>query len=165
MSASEVQPPESYSKEEIQEILHLAIARKTEVAELSRTQLWEIAAELDIDPESLQIAEQDWLSQQQHQQKQKEFDQYRREQLKQKTVRYLIINGFLMVINFLAIGTLSWSLYVLLLLGLPLALDTWKTFQSEGEAYEKAFQRWYVKKEMKESISTLWNRIKKAWLS
>ncbi len=94
MSASDVQPPESYSKEEIQEILHLAIARKTEVAELSRTQLWEIAAELDIDPESLQIAEQDWLSQQQHQQKQKEFDQYRREQLKQKTVRYLIINGF-----------------------------------------------------------------------
>lgn len=165
MSASDVQPPESYSKEEIQEILHLAIARKTEVAELSRTQLWEIAAELDIDPESLQIAEQDWLSQQQHQQKQKEFDQYRREQLKQKAVRYLIINGFLVVINFLAIGTLSWSLYVLLLLGLPLALDTWKTFQSEGEAYEKAFQRWYVKKEMKESISTLWNRIKKAWLS
>lgn len=165
MSASDVQPPESYRKEDIQEILHLAITRKTEVEELSRSQLWEIAAELDIDPESIQIAEQDWLSQKKRQLKRHEFDQYRREQLKQKTVKYVIINGFLMLINVLAVGALSWSLYVLLLLGLPLTLDTWKTLQTEGDAYEKAFQRWYVKKEMKESISTLWNRIKQAWLS
>ncbi|MEA5533598.1 2TM domain-containing protein [Crocosphaera sp. XPORK-15E] len=165
MSASDVQPPESYRKEDIQEILHLAIARKTEGEELSRTQLWEIAAELEIDPESLQIAEQDWLSQKQRQHKRIEFDRYRREQLKQKTVRYTIINAFLMLINFLGAGTLSWSLYLLLLLGLPLALDTWKTWQTEGEAYEQAFQQWYFKKEIKESVSSVWNKIKKAWLS
>ncbi|MEA5511684.1 2TM domain-containing protein [Crocosphaera sp. UHCC 0190] len=165
MSASDVQPPESYRKEEVQEILHLAIARKTESEELSRTQLWEIAAELEIDPESLQIAEQDWLSQKQRQQKRTEFEQYRREQLKQKTVKYLIINAFLLLLNFLAAGTLSWSLYLLLLLGLPLALDSWKTLQTEGQAYEKAFQQWYFKKEIEESISSVWNKIKKAWQS
>ncbi len=60
MSASDVQPPKSYRKEEVQEILNLAIARKTEIEELSRAQLWEIAAELDIDIDSLQLAEQDW---------------------------------------------------------------------------------------------------------
>ncbi|CCQ67278.1 hypothetical protein CWATWH0402_3087 [Crocosphaera watsonii WH 0402] len=69
MSASEVQPPQSYRKEEVQEILHLAIARKTEVEELSRTQLWEIAAELDIDADVLQVAENDWLLQKQRQEK------------------------------------------------------------------------------------------------
>ncbi len=165
MSASDVQPPQSYRKEEVQEILNLAIARKTEIEELSRAQLWEIAAELDIDIDSLQLAEQDWLLQQQRQQKQGDFDRYRREQLKQKTIRYLIINAFLMLLNFLAAGTLSWSLYLFILLGLPLALDTFKTFQTEGEEYEKAFQKWYFKKEIKASISTLWSRIKTAWLS
>ncbi|MDJ0509059.1 MAG: 2TM domain-containing protein [Crocosphaera sp.] len=165
MSASDVQPPQSYRKEEVQEILHLAIARKTEVEELSRTQLWEIAAELDIDSNALQLAEQDWLLQKQRQQKQDEFARYRQEKLKQKTIRYLIINSFIMLLNFLAVGTLSWSLYFLIFLGLPLALDTFKTFQNEGEDYEKEFQQWYVKKEMKASISNLWNRIKTTWLS
>ncbi|MDJ0731478.1 MAG: 2TM domain-containing protein [Crocosphaera sp.] len=165
MSASDVQPPQSYRKEEVQEILHLAIARKTEVEELSRTQLWEIAAELDIDADVLQLAEKDWLLQKQRQEKKDEFNQYRQRQLKQKIIRYSIINGFVMLLNFLAAETLSWSLYVLILLGLPLALDTFKTFQTEGEEYEKSFQQWYFKKEMKASISSLWNRIKTAWLS
>ncbi|WP_107671063.1 2TM domain-containing protein [Cyanothece sp. BG0011] len=165
MSASDVQPPQSYRKEEVQEILHLAIARKTEVEELSRTQLWEIAAELDIDVAVLQLAEKDWLLQKQQQAKKDEFNQYRQRQLKRKFIRYTIINSFAMLLNFLAVGTLSWSLYILILLGLPLALDTLKTFQTEGDEYEKAFQQWYFKREMKASISSLWNRIKTAWLS
>ncbi|CCQ67277.1 hypothetical protein CWATWH0402_3086 [Crocosphaera watsonii WH 0402] len=68
-----------------------------------------------------------------------------------------------MVLNFLAAGNLSWSLYILLFLGLPLTLDTFKTFQTEGEEYEQAFQQWYLKKEIKASISSVWNRIKTAW--
>lgn len=163
MSASNMQPPEFYRKEDIQEILHLAIAQKTDGEELARSQLWEIAAELDIDGESLQLAEQNWLNQKIISRKQEEFEKYRWQQLKQKGVNFLIINSFLLLINFLSAGTLSWSLYVLLILGLPLALDTWKTFQTQGEAYEQAFQRWSLKKEMKESISNLWDKLKKAW--
>ncbi|ACK66534.1 conserved hypothetical protein [Rippkaea orientalis PCC 8801] len=165
MSPSGLQPPESYSKDDVQEILHLAIARKTDVEELSRAQLWEIAAELDIDYESLQAAEQDWLKGKVLRSKRQEFDQYRREQLKQKAIRYGIINSFLIMLNFLSSGTLSWSLYIVIILGLPLTLNAWNTFQIEGEAYEQAFQRWSLKKEMKESISTLWDKIKKAWQS
>ncbi|HAC65504.1 MAG TPA: hypothetical protein DCF68_18730 [Cyanothece sp. UBA12306] len=165
MSPSGVQPPESYSKDDVQEILHLAISRKTDVDELSRTQLWEIAAELDIDYESLQAAEQDWLKGKVIESKKQEFEQYRRKQLKQKAIRYAIINFFLIMLNLLGSGTVSWSLYILLILGLPLALTTWNTFQTDGEAYEQAFQRWSVKKEMKESISSLWDKFKKAWQS
>ncbi len=163
MSASDVQPPESYRPDEVQEILHLAIARKTDGSELSRTQLWEIATELDIDADSLKAAELDWLKGKIIERKRQEFDHYRQAQLKQKAVRYAIINGFLLMINFISAGTISWSLYALLILGLPLSLNIWKTFQTEGEAYEQAFQRWSLKKEMKESISSLWNKLKKAW--
>ncbi|BBA79861.1 hypothetical protein RGRSB_1427 [cyanobacterium endosymbiont of Rhopalodia gibberula] len=165
MSTSNVQPPESYSQNDVQEILHLAITRTADGSELSRTQLWEIATELDIDPDSLRSAERDWLNSKIVERKRQEFDCYRREQLKQKAVRYAIINGFFLIINFLSSGTLSWSLYALLLLGLPLSLDTWKTFQTEGEAYEQAFQRWSLKKQMKESLSGLWDKLKKTWQS
>lgn len=165
MSTSNVQPPESYSQNDVQEILHLAITRTTDSSELSRTQLWEIATELDIDLDSLRAAEHDWLNGKIIERKRQEFDYYRQEQLKQKAVRYVIINGFLVMINFLSSGTLSWSLYTLLILGLPLSLDTWKVFQTEGEAYEQAFQRWSLKKQMKESLSGLWDKLKKAWQS
>ena len=165
MSTSNVQPPESYSQDDVQEILHLAIARTTDTSELSRTQLWEIATELDIDPDSLISAEHDWLNGKIIERKRQEFDYYRQEQLKQKAVRYVIINGSLLMINFLSSRTLSWSLYTLLILGLPLSLDTWKSFQTEGEAYEQAFQRWSLKKQMKESLSGLWDKLKKAWQS
>ncbi|WP_267383884.1 2TM domain-containing protein [Cyanobacterium sp. uoEpiScrs1] len=165
MSTSNVHPPESYSQNDVQEILHLAITRTADGSELSRMQLWEIATELDIDLDCLRSAERDWLNGKIIERKRQEFDYYRQEQLKQKVVRYVIINGFLLIINFLSSGTLSWSLYTLLILGLPLSLDTWKAFQTEGEAYEKAFQRWSLKKQMKESLSGLWDRLKKAWQS
>jgi hypothetical protein len=165
MSTSNVQPPESYSQNDIQEILHLAITRTADGSKLSRTQLWEIATELDIDPDSLRSAEHDWLNSKIIERKRQEFDYYRQEQLKQKAVRYVIVNGFFLMINFLSSGTLSWSLYTLLLLGLPLSLDTWKMFQTEGEAYEQAFQRWNIKKQMKESLSGLWDKFKKTWQS
>ncbi|XHU96360.1 MAG: 2TM domain-containing protein [cyanobacterium endosymbiont of Rhopalodia gibba] len=165
MSTSNVQPPESYSQNDVQEILHLAITRTADGSKLSRAQLREIATELDIDADSLRSAEREWLNSKIIERKRQEFDCYRQEQLKQKTIRYAIINGFFLMINFLSSGTLSWSLYILLLLGLPLSLDTWKVFQTEGEAYEQAFQRWSIKKQMKESLSGLWDKLKKTWQS
>ncbi|YAI82523.1 MAG: 2TM domain-containing protein [cyanobacterium endosymbiont of Rhopalodia sterrenbergii] len=165
MSTSNVQPPESYSQNDVQEILHLALTRTADGSELSRTQLWEIATELDIDPDSLKSAERDWLNSKIIERKRQEFDCYRREKLKQKAIRYAMINGFFLMINFLSSRTLSWSLYILLLLGLPLSLDTWKVFQTEGEAYDQAFQRWSLKKQMKESLSGLWDKLKKTWQS
>jgi hypothetical protein len=165
MSASELQPQEIYTPEEVQQILHLAIARTGDRGELSREQLVEIATELDIDANALQLAEQDWLSQRHLNKKRLEFNVYRRDILKQKAIRYLIVNGFLITIDFISGGALSWSIYLLLLWGLGLSLDTWKTFQSKGEAYELAFQRWNLKNEMKQSVTSFWNWLKKTWQS
>jgi len=160
MSASEVPPPQFYSQEDVQQILHLAIARRTEGGELSREQLWEIAAELEIEPQDIQAAEQDWLTHKKFDQKRQEFDRYRRERLKQKLIKYLIVNAFLVVLDLLTAGMLSWSKWVLILWGLGLTLETWRTFQSRGEAYEQAFQHWNFKNEMKQSMASLWGKIK-----
>ena len=50
-----------YASEEAQQILQIAIAKETEGGELTRTQLMEIAAELNIAPETLMSAEREWL--------------------------------------------------------------------------------------------------------
>lgn len=163
ISPNSVQLPDIYSQEDVQHILQIAIAKKDDRGELTRSQLWEIATELEIDRESLMAAESEWLNQRQIDAKKEEFDSYRREQLRQKVEQYLIINSFLMAIDLLAVHALTWSLYAALILGLPLTLQTWRTLQTKGKSYELAFQRWNLKNEVKQSLSLLWQRFQRVW--
>jgi hypothetical protein len=163
MKSSELSYPQSYNQEEIQKILELALSRKVDSAELTRDQLWEMGTELGIDLKVLQEAEQDWLNQKAIALQHLEFDQYRRECLKQKAVRYCIVNAFVMALDFLITLHLSFSLYLLLIWGLGLSLETWKTFQNKGEDYEQAFQSWRLRQELRSSIQTIWDKIKQVW--
>ncbi|MGK7937668.1 MAG: 2TM domain-containing protein [Xenococcaceae cyanobacterium] len=156
-------PPESYSPEDLQQILYLAIARQGNQEELSREQLWEIADELDIDKNTLQAAEREWLQEKAIAKKRQAFNLYRRNNLKQKTAKYLILNTFLISFNLVVAGTITWSLYIVLIWGLALALSAWKTFQSEGEEYERAFQRWDFQNQVKQTVTTFWDKLQKAW--
>ena len=163
MDSSELSYPQSYTQEEIQKILELALARQIDRGELTREQLWEIGTELGIDLQLLQQAERDWLNQKAIALQRLEFDRYRRQNLKQKAVRYAIVNSFVVALDLLATHHISWSLYLVLLWGLGLSLETWKTFQTKGEEYEQAFQRWRVRQELKTSLQTIWDKIKQAW--
>ena len=152
-----------YNSEAVQEILQLAIARQGEQGELSREQLWEIAAELDIQPDCIAAAEQDWLSSQRVNKKKEEFNLYRKARLKQSLGRYLIVNGFLVTINLISLGTLSWSLYILLIWGTGISLKTWKTMQTDGKSYEEEFESWCIRQEVKRSLGNFWLWAKQTW--
>ena len=158
-----MQQPPTYKVEELQEILQRAIARQAYEGEFSREQLVEIATELGIDRQSLLAAERDWLAHQMAIQKHDEFNIYRRGQLKQKGVKILIVNTFLALIDLFSssTSTLSWSLYVLLGSGLLVSLEAWKTFQTEGEEYEKEFQSWQFQRELKTSLGNLWDKLQR----
>ncbi len=160
MSDTPTHKPESYSPEDIQQILQLAIARKDAGEELTRQQLWEIAAELDIDGLSIQQAERDWLEQKAINHQRQAFNLYRRQRFQQRLTKYTIVNIFLVSLDLLAGGALSWSLYILLFWGLGLAMNGWRAYQSQGEEYERAFQRWNFQNEVKQTFSNLWNRLK-----
>ncbi|MGH2412316.1 MAG: 2TM domain-containing protein, partial [Microcystaceae cyanobacterium] len=107
--------------------------------------------------------ELDWLNQKALDKKRQEFDRYRRHRFSQKTVKYVIVNIFLVSLNIISAGAITWSLYILLLWGLVLTLEAWTTFQAKGEAYEQAFQHWHLKNEVKQSLTSLWNKLKRAW--
>ncbi|AFY34329.1 2TM domain-containing protein [Calothrix sp. PCC 7507] len=160
MTAFEPQGIRSYSQEEVQQILHLAIARQAADPdrEFSYKELLEIAAELEIPPDSLQLAERDWLVQQSEVQQRQVFNAYRRGRFKKRVGKYVIINAFLMLVDLMAGGGLAWSLYILLFSGLSSGLDAWNTFQTKGEEYETAFQNWHRKHQIKKTINTVVNK-------
>lgn len=163
MTASENKITRSYHQEDIQQILQIAIARQAYEGEFSREQLLEIAAELEISPECLQVAEREWLAQQADLQKRQDFNVYRRGQLQKRFGNYAIVNSFLVLLNLVNAGELSWSLYILLFWGLGLGLNTWNTYQSKGEEYERAFQKWHRQHQLKQSLNTALNKWLKAW--
>ena len=157
--------PETYQVEDIQEILQLAIARRDEDSELTRTQLEEIAADLGIAETDLALAEEAWRTNKLIDCKKREFNLYRRNVLKNKTIRFGIINGFLMGLNGLDSGHLSWSLYVLLIWGLFFSLKSWQLWQTAGETYELEFQTWDRKNQFKESVQTFWQKTQQFFTS
>lgn len=162
MNNSQTPISRSYQQEDIQQILNIAIARQVNDGEFTRDQLVEIASELGISTATLQEAEQEWLVQQKEGLKRQEFNRFRRGKLQKSVGKYVIVNGFFMGLNFLSAGEVSWSLYILLFWGLGLGLNTWNTFQLQGEEYEKAFRRWYRKHQIAESIYSRINNWMKA---
>jgi 2TM domain len=164
MTAFEPKSLSSYSQEDVQKILQLAIARQADDQdkEFSYEQLLEIATELEISPDSLNLAERDWRSQQSEIQQRQAFDAYRLSKFKKRFGNYAIFNGFLVLVDFIGGGGLSWSLYILLFWGLAGGLDVWNTFQTKGEEYEIAFQKWYRKHQIKKTINTVVNKWFKA---
>ncbi|MEB3231844.1 MAG: hypothetical protein VKJ64_12600, partial [Leptolyngbyaceae bacterium] len=96
--------PTTYRQEEIHAILQLAIAHQTKTDELSRDQLFEIAEEMGLTPEEIMAAEQEWQRRKPIAQEKQAFMEWRRLQFRQHRTKYLIVNGFLMVFDFLTFG-------------------------------------------------------------
>ncbi|NET56427.1 MAG: 2TM domain-containing protein [Symploca sp. SIO2E6] len=163
MSVLETTTPPLYRQEDVQQILNLAIARQADQGELSREQLVEIATELGISTENILQAEQEWIVRQEEQHKRQEFDLYRSLQLKKSFGKFIIVNVFLIVINLLSAGQLSWSLYILLFWGMNLGVKVWNNYQLQGEEYEQAFSKWYRKQQITEVANSIYLRVSN-WL-
>lgn len=144
----------TYSQEQVQQILNLAIAQQDFESEFSHTQLLEIAEELGIPQQTLEQAVQSVTTQQSQLAKRQSFDQYRRTNLRKKAGRYAIANSSLIMVNALMGFTFPWSLYIALLWGLRLGLNTWNVFHTGDEAYEQAFRRWDRKHQLQEKVDT-----------
>jgi hypothetical protein len=157
--------PKLYTQEDIQEILQIAIARQTDDNDeaFTQEQLLEIAMELGIDATDITQAEKAWISQQNINQKQREFQLYRRSKLQKKLTRFIIINALFVSTNLIFVGYISWSLYIIAVWGINLAIAAWKTSQTEGEEYQQELQKWQRNRNIKKSLNNIWSRIQQSW--
>ena len=140
----------SYSQEDIREILNIALANYSTLdTKLSYSQLLEIAQELSISPDTIELAKNQWISQQQAIKKHQEFDLYRRSKLQDRLGKYAIVNACLIPLNFLTGFGVPWSLYVLTSWGIVRGVAAWRVFyQHQGYAYDRAFQKWEYQQKM-----------------
>lgn len=134
--------PDFYTEEQVQQLLHHVIARKSNGQNLSREQVYEIASELGISRTEFLASEQEWQQKYVHKQDRQVFDAYKKKKLRESLLKYAIINTFLVASNLITSGNVSWALYPLLFWGLGMALDSWVTYQPDSEEYEKQFLKW-----------------------
>jgi hypothetical protein len=144
-----------YRSEDAQQILQIAIARQAEAGELSRSQLFEIAAELNIASADIVAAEQEWLTRQGELAERQKFDRARHNRFQSRLVKHLIIASFLLVLYLI-----GWKFMVfpILGLGISIALSAWKTYCLTEEDYHTAFQQWRQRQQLKQSVTSLVNR-------
>lgn len=156
---AESPPPasEAYSPEAVQQILQLAFAKQEGAEAFSRSQLQEMAQELGIKADDLQWAESQWQQAQSLSTERQAFAQEQRQRWTQNGVKFAIINGFLLTLDWFTSSDqhLHWSLVILLLWGMGFSLKTWQTFQRGGEAYDRRFQNWRRRRQLKRSVKSL----------
>jgi hypothetical protein len=154
---------ESYTDEQVQQILKLALTRRSNQGDrLTRQQVNEIAADLGVSQADFLAAEQEWLATQVVDRERAEFDQYKKRHFRDHAIKFGMVNLFLLGLDLLTSGGLDWSLIVLLSWGLGLALDAWSTYQTDSTIYEKHFLKWQRKRhrdrftdEIKTRVSTV----------
>ncbi|WP_016953077.1 2TM domain-containing protein [Anabaena sp. PCC 7108] len=121
----------TYSSEEMQQILQKAFVRKQE-GEFTQEQIIEIALELGVSSESLQAAEKEWLIQQVEMKKQQISNSQKRREFKSHLMSFIVINGFLILLNLFTSPSYFWAIYPILGWGLGLLLHGIKTYMSES---------------------------------
>jgi 2TM domain len=152
--------PESYTEAQVQQILQRALARKSKSGDLlSRSQVSEIASELGVSEADFLAAEREWLAQKDLSQERAEFDRYKKKEFREGLLKYFIVNGFLVGIDLLSSGHVSWSAYPFLIWGLGMTLKGYATFQSDSEANETEFSKWKLKQKRDRIASQLTNKV------
>lgn len=137
-----------YRSDQVQQILQRALTLQQEHT-VSREQLTEMATELGISPEHLALAEQEWLAQRQEEQERQAFNAVRRSRFRSHLVPFLAVNTFLGLINSLTGVNHFWAVYPLLGWGLGLFFHGWNAYRTEGEGYDRRFQRWRQRQQPK----------------
>jgi hypothetical protein len=152
--------PESYTEEQVQQILQRALARKSKSGDLlSRAQVNEIASELGVSQSDFLAAEQEWIAQKDKSQERKDFDIYQKQEFREGLLKYFIVNAFLVGIDLLSSGHISWAAYPLLIWGLVITLKGYATFRSDGESYETEFTKWKLKQKRNQIATQLTEKV------
>lgn len=155
MNSSEQSLTRSYSQEDVQQILNIALAQHSSAdPELSYAQLLEIAEEMHIPAATLMLAEDQWRSRQSAVSKFEEFKAERRAKFQNRLGKYAVINTCLVALNLLTGFGVPWSLYIAIFWGMSVGLDAWKLFyQRHSAADDRAFQSWQRNQKIRKLIT------------
>jgi hypothetical protein len=145
--------PQFYSEEDVKEILERALTLQGR--EFSREHLVEMAEELGISEEQLEIAEQRWLEERGTREERAAFLAERR----REAVRSLAVYAVVAVFIYLAFLSRLFILPVIAMVavipmffaGLILIVEVSQAFfQTEGEGFDREYEKWLRKRRKRE---------------
>ncbi len=113
----------TYSSDDVQKILQLAMSRKQEEF-FSDEQLSEMATELGISPELLKSAEQEWLTQAKERKEQQTRREIKRRGFRAHLISFVAVNTFLVLLNLITTPRDFWAIYPLSGWGLGLFMHS-----------------------------------------
>ncbi|MFN5657253.1 MAG: 2TM domain-containing protein, partial [Pseudanabaena sp.] len=116
---------DTYSEEQVDQILRYALAKRTNGQNLTKQQIYEIASDMGVSEADFLVAIQEWQSQQSVRKERVEFDKYKKKSFQSNLLKYVIVNSFLVALNLFTSGSIGWAIYPLLFWGLAVALDAW----------------------------------------
>jgi hypothetical protein len=136
---------DTYSEEQVDQILRYALAKRTNGQNLTKQQVYEIASDMGISQADFLASVQEWQSTQAVDKEKLAFDKYKKKSFQSSLLKYAIVNSFFVAFNLSTSSEIGWAIYPLLFWGLGVALDAWVTYQTESDEYEKQFQKWLRK--------------------
>ena len=131
-----------YNQDAVQEILQLALARRSDIEGYSRSQLLEMGQELGLAEADITAAEAKWQEIYGDQGDRARFQASEKQRIQRRITKVAIITLFLGPMNLITSHQLDWSLLIALTWGLFIALDAWKSQQTDTDTFEKRFQNW-----------------------
>jgi hypothetical protein len=145
-----------YSKEEVDRILKRALESSPSHGNLiSETELLRIASELNIDPFLVRRAMSEDGSILEFENAKEVWRRRKKQSFYQHLATYVIVNGFLVGIDFVTSGSFSWSIFPILGWGIGLALDFVESIFPSEEKVEKGAQKLMNSKKWKGIFNNL----------
>ena len=145
---------QTFRQEEAEQILKKALSRAAETAdarshEVSQEQLVAMAAELGVDPATVEAAAQEWRAEQEQRQEREAFIAERRQGFLPHLLSYVGVNAFLILLNLFTDTSHFWAIYPLLGWGIGMFSHAVSVLPTKG-GFEQAFREW---RETKQSAS------------
>jgi ribosomal protein L7/L12 len=135
-----------YDEEEAEQILRLAASLTSPAGAMTRERLLATAAELGITAEAVEMAERQIAKQREANADRAEFDLVQRREFYGHLLTYVLVNGFLVVVNLVTSSAYFWALWPILGWGLGLAFHFVETFCKNSESYQEEFEKWQAKR-------------------
>ena len=83
---------DTYSEEQVDQILRYALAKKTHGQSLTKQQIYEIASDMGVSEADFVVSVQEWQSKQSLSKEQIEFDKYKKKSFKSNLLKFAIVS-------------------------------------------------------------------------
>ncbi len=132
---------QEYRQDDGEEILRRAIAIDAMQGH-NKEVLLKTAEELGISKEAVEQAEREYFTQQKEQGELAEFIRHQRRGFYSHLWSYVVVNSFLVCMDFFSNGRLEWAYWPVFGWGIGMAFHALSVFNTQSEDFQKEFEQW-----------------------